>query len=388
MIQKILFILGGFLTGLFLSYWLVFHPSLQFNFSGDNKKTIQIEIPQKQIIGFLPYWLIDKAKADYSEYITTLTYFGLTINKDGTIMKKTNPQETEPGWNDLQKGKLDSIFKTAKEKKLKLSLLVFSGNHDSINELISKPEEHAHNLTQEVIPIMQQYGFTDLNLDIESIKQASESARLNFTQFAQVIKQDLDKAQIGSLTIDITGSDLIKQNLINPQSIVSIADYVVLMGYDYHYMGSFVTGAVAPLAGAETSLEYDVQTAVGKMEQIMPVSKIILGLPLYGYEWETINENPNSAVIPSSGLTASNQRIEDFLSKCSSCSAQRNFLTQESSLIYKDQQTGTYHQMFYPDEISTTAKVNFAKEQDLGGLALWALGYEGRTILEPLKDYK
>ena len=37
----------------------------------------------------------------------------------------------------------------------------------------------------------------------------------------------------------------------------------------------------------------------------------------------------------------------------------------------------SYHQIFYPDKQSTQVKVQFVKNEGLGGLALWALGYEG-----------
>jgi spore germination protein YaaH len=33
-------------------------------------------------------------------------------------------------------------------------------------------------------------------------------------------------------------------------------------------------------------------------------------------------------------------------------------------------------------------KMKLAKEYGIGGVALWALGYDGKTILDPLIDYK
>jgi len=63
-------------------------------------------------------------------------------------------------------------------------------------------------------------------------------------------------------------------------------------------------------------------------------------------------------------------------------------LSRESYLIYHNQATNTYHQIFYPDEGAMAAKVELAKKYNIGGVALWALGYEGKTILNPLIEYK
>jgi spore germination protein YaaH len=70
-----------------------------------------------------------------------------------------------------------------------------------------------------------------------------------------------------------------------------IADNIVLMAYDYHSTSSFVTGPVAPLSGAGIMSEYDVTAAVEKTLDLIPPQKLVLGIPLYGYEWETLDAN-------------------------------------------------------------------------------------------------
>ena len=113
-----------------------------------------------------------------------------------------------------------------------------------------------------------------------------------------------------------------------------------------------------------------------------------MGIPLYGYEWETIEDTPRSAVIPGTGITASNARVETFLESCTTCSPQFDEVAKESYLIYKDEETGVHHQTFYPDKQAMQKKTDFAMEHNIGGIAVWALGYEGKTILDPLIDYK
>jgi spore germination protein YaaH len=346
-------------------------------------------LPQREVIGFLPYWLISKANEDYSKYITNLTYFSLSVAEDGSILKYTNPGESEPGYYALISGKADIHLSKAKEKGLTLSLSVFSGNDETITTMLNNPEKSAKNLVREVTPLMREYGFTELNLDIEQVQEASPDARLRYTNFVKTVRDTLNPKIIKSLSIDVTASSFIKKtNLADPASFALFVDKIIIMAYDYHYMGSYVTGPVAPGKGAGITSEFDTETAIETALAVVPNNKIVLGIPTYGYEWETIGDTPRSAVIAGTGVTISNLRAEEFLASCTSCSAKFDDVDRENYIIYKDQETGTYHQVFYPDEKSTQYKVNLAKTNSLAGMAVWALGYEGATILEPLSSYR
>lgn len=382
MYKKILLVILGLGAGLVAGFLII-----------DSKPLIKAEqkivslTQRKQVIGFLPYWLISSANSDYSKYINSLSYFGLTIDTDGKILKFTNPGETEPGWLALDSGKLDPFFAKAKEKKTALSLVVFSGDQDSINSLMDNPVENAKNLVSDVAPLMRQYGFSDLNLDIEKADEASEAARVNFSKFAAELKSGLTREKLGTLTVDVSPTAFIKKYLVNPQEVAKIADYLVVMAYDFHFIGSLVTGPVAPINGVEKVAEFDTKTSIDEAVKTIPAQKLILGVPLYGYEWETIGDFPRAGVIPGSGLTASSSRVAELLDSCANCKVSRDNDAEESYIIYQDDQTGTYHQIFYPDAEAISSKVKFAKSNNLGGLALWALGYEDPTLLNPLLKY-
>lgn len=384
MLRRAFYISFGLLIGLGIGFLIL--PVVREKILQKTNSSLYSAFEDKKVIGFLPYWLLSNAKIDYSPYITQLSYFGLRVDSDGSILKLNNPQEREPGWNALISGKLDSYFDSARKHGVSLSLLVASGDSDAIETLISDPQPHAVKLVNDITPILSKYNFSDLNLDIEYTKRATDEARQNFTIFTKTVRRNLDPKY--TLTVEITGDDLIKNNLTDVGSIAKIADYIVIMAYDFHYPGSFVTGAVAPLTGAVTTAEYDVTAAVEKGLEKIPQEKIILGIPTYGYEWETLQKPSRSAVIPGTGIAASNRRAEEFISKCSTCSAIFDITDQEEHVVYEDKATGTIHQMFYPTKKSTQAKINLANNESLGGIAIWALGYEGNSILDPLKNYK
>ena len=380
--KNLAIIIFGILLGLLFGVLFIFNFLVPKNTSS----IINPLAPKKVVIGFLPYWLLNTAESDYSKYITTLSYFGLRVDQNGNIQKLLNPTQEEPGWNALRSGRLDSFFNNALKNNVSLSLMVASGDINSINGLISQPELHAKNLISDLKPLIEKYKFSDINLDIEYTQSASPAARENFTKFVTEVRKQL--ANDETLTVEISPTDVIRNNLIDPKAMDKIADNIILMAYDYHSTSSFVTGPVAPLNGAGVMSEYDVTAAIEKSLDLISPQKLVLGIPLYGYEWESLNQTPRSAIIPNTGVVASNKRAEELLSSCASCSATLDKEADENYISYFDQNSKDYHTIFYPDKNSTEAKINFINEFQLKGLALWALGYEGNSILDPLKVYK
>jgi len=377
--------IGLFLGVLFSILLILYYPISSTNYSPPMYPNIQI-VRSRQVVGFLPYWLLQRASPDYSQYITTLTYFALRIDKDGGVLQLLNSQQEEPGWYNLSSGKADTFLQNARSLRITLSLTLDSSDNDAIDSFLATPATSAANLVTQTLPIMQRFGFSDLNLDIEYTKDASDSARKQFTKFIQSVKNALPKTS--TLTLEISPVDVIQHRLIDVPSVATFADTIIVMAYDYHAPDSFVTGPIAPLNGAGTESEYDVASATQKTLQVVTPKKVILGIPLYGYEWEILSAIPRTPNIPGSGTIASNRRVEAFLAQCATCSAQPDEDAQESFITYQSTGTNTNHIIFYPTRESTSAKIDFAERSGLAGLALWALGYEGNTVLTPLTSFK
>lgn len=394
MIKNFLIIVFGLVSGIFMGFLLITYlPRVILNPIQNlpapalpaGKATPQT----KEVFGFLPYWFLDKARVDYSGFISTLNYFSLSIDRDGTILKSTNPIELEPGYYALTSGKVDPFLASAKSKNIKLSLTVFNGDQESINNLISDPFVHAYNLVNDIAPVMDKYGFSDLNLDIESIGVASPAAQLNYQQFVSEVSRQIATRNLKyTLSMDIIPVDFIRNDHLSvPANIVKFLDKIILMAYDFHSPSSYVTGPVAPLYGAGSVAEFDTQVAIDAALRLTTADKLLLGVPFYGYSWETIDNFERAAVVPSSAVIESSKDVEDLLANCATCSASFDQTSQEHYIVYKNNDTGTYQQIFYPDVTSIQSKINFLEGNKLGGLAIWALGYEGNTILNPIQDY-
>lgn len=352
----------------------------------DSPALASLHVTKPQVVGFLPYWLLSKADKNYAPLITTLTYFGVALNGDGTVMKRTNPQETEPGWFALQGDTVTARLADAEKKGLKKSLLIISGDDEVIGNILNDPDGAAARMMTDIAPIMKEKNFEDLNLDIETFMEASPSGQAQFTQFVRSVKDILVREKLGSLTLDLIPIALAKPKLYDAKALGALADSVVLMTYDFHYSGSFTSGAVAPVGGAGETLEFDVETAVKEALKVMPKEKILLGIPLYGYQWETINQATESATIAGGSEMASVRRVSEKLKTCADCISGTDPVSKEPYLVYPEGEV--YKQVYYENEASMNEKIRLATRYNLGGVALWALGYEDDTLLNPLESYK
>lgn len=376
-----IFLAAGVVSGIFLA---------EFTQTGIEIKpgTGKVSVFRPEVIGFMPYWLLDQAHGSYESSVTTLTYFGLTLLPDGHIQMLVNPQEEEPGYTTLRLPKLTDRLQESRQKGQTLSLLVHTANDDTIGGILSDPVTHARNLLEDIIPIMKEKGYTDLNLDIESFTEASESSRRNFTTFVAEVSRGIRGDKIGTLTIEIAPRALIRPFITDAATLAPYADSIVLMTYDYHYAGSFLAGPVAPLGGAGEVSEFDVPTALSRALQVIPRQQLVLGIPFYGYEWDTVSNRPGSPVVPGTGKTASNRRVVELLTDCPDCRSGFDEVTASPYVVIPGDNGEYFRQIFYENRESLTRKLDLARQLELKGVAVWALGYESGELLGPLTEYK
>lgn len=347
----------------------------------------------REILGFQPYWLVGKSPTDdMPSYLTTYSYFGLHLDPDGTLREFENPGEREPGWQLLMNNDtFQEQLTLLKDNDVTLSLLIHNLKQDEIEELLEYPEENARTFIEEVTPIMKQHGFTDLNIDIESVALQPEESRDAFIQFMEEVRNGVNENNLGTLGIDLIAKSLVEPHLTDVTRIAPLVDYIVLMTYDFHYMGSAIAGPVAPLTGVGVKREYDVETTVKEATKYVPREKIYLGIPFYGYGWDTLSTTPGSAVVKGTGRVVTHKQAQKILHECDDdciTGVDKEYL-QPYIIFPDDDGNGEYYrQIFYEDEQSLALKLDLVERYDLGGVAIWALGYEEEGMREVLREYK
>jgi spore germination protein len=143
------------------------------------------------------------------------------------------------------------------------------------------------------------------------------------------------------------------------------ADSVRIMAYDHAWEGS-PPGPVAPLPWVDDVLRFAV-------DQIPP-EKISLGLPTYGYDWPDGGPGADVAWADATALVESAGADERWDDESAS-----------PWLTYTDD-TGTSHTVWYEDARSLEAKVDLARQYELGGVFVWKIGGEDPAIWEVLQD--
>lgn len=348
----------------------------QAAFFTKNKQVLKaLGIHQTETIGFLPYWLVATAQSDYSSYLSNISYFGLAVDGDGTIYQKS-----EPGYQKLTDATLNQKLTLARQKGLTTSLVLYAADTTAIDEIITHPDLAAKNLLAAVLPIMQQYHYTDLNIDLETLRVATPAEQQAFTQFLTLVSQNIKTNDGYTLTICLPVPAFSYDTIISPQQIQPLVDRVVVMTYDYYYRGSAITGPTAP---------YDeVKSALNSALATFRSSQIILGLPLYSYTWETLKNIPGSPIIPGSGQTLTAIQSQELLANCSNCQSTANPQTLETAVVYPDEASGSFHQTSIPSDTNFAAKIDLVKTYNLAGVAFWALGYEPINYLSPFSSLK
>lgn len=341
------------------------------------------------VYGFVPYWNLTKTVVQPE--ITHLAYFSLPITIDGELDGITNgkPSDSDADissrrWRSEQ---LDTVVQQLRPNQ-SFTLTLTQFDKTGIETFLSSPSAQAtfqtslrSFLTNTTRPVQ------GLNIDIEYPGDATDELRANYVTFLQRTRQTVDAWAKSKhlnnfdLSISVYASSASHHLLWDIPALTSSVDHVVVMAYDFHRSSSPVAGPVAPMFGAKQSWDNDVALHMKEILTQIPAQKVLLGIPFYGYEWETTKGDSRSLVFPGTGSTASYSRVQRLLQSTNSGEVADGPITQGWDddalspyvIFSKDDRQ---HVIYYEDARSIGYKVELVNELRLGGIAIWALGYE------------
>jgi len=336
----------------------------------------------KVIYGFFPYWNSKYADELNINLLTHFAYFAVDLNPDGSINKANSKREQEPGWNKLNSKTVGKLLYQSKLLDQKTVLTITAMDTDLIDSILSNPQNF-DNAIKSIIDVYHQYDFDDINIDFEYIGEPNEKIRGGFVAFIQSLKNAcLGINKYCQIDIDVFGDAATKYRLWDLNSLNQTVDHVIVMAYDYYRKSSSQAGPVAPLTGKcqtknnNLCLEQDIMFHISEMTKIVSPEKIILGIPFYGYEWQTAGKDFLANTYPGTGSMASYSRIQTIFSDpdVSSLSAKWSESTLSPYLVFEIDKE--IHQIHFENPESIKQKIKLIKSAGLGGIAIWALGYE------------
>lgn len=155
----------------------------------------------------------------------------------------------------------------------------------------------------------------------------------------------------------------------------TVVDNFIIMGYDYYYSGSGTAGPEAPLYNFQTSYNYTLSKSITYyLKQGASPNKLLLGLPWYGREWETAGATAPSST--TGGFTSS--RTYNYVRNNSATysAANKHWESNSFNPYYSYVTGGATRQCWIDDSYSYGRKFDMVNQRGLGGIGIWALGYD------------
>jgi spore germination protein YaaH len=368
--MKKLFVFLGLSLVAFALYVTFFAPSPELYSPLSSATPQENRITGKQeylILGFAPYWNLKKLSTESLTSITHFAYFHLLLNGDGTVYQKINRREEDPGFTNYKR-LLSGTINTGSKP---LIITVMPESQTALTQSISSKSARDKTINT-LINLVKESSAAGINIDYEPLGDISDSTKQNFTLFIKELRAQLSTTQ---LSISIYGSAGSKPRIWDLKALEPYTNYFVVMSYDYTMPGSSSAGPNSPLRGSGDLFEHDIIKNISEITKLVKSEKILLGIPFYGYEWDTVDASKYSPV-ESKGVTASLERIEQMLNdKTLELVWDRNTLTPYGIAS----QSGQISQIYFENAASMKLKLDFVKSSVLCCIAIWALGYEGQN---------
>lgn len=262
---------------------------------------------------------------------------------------------------DISSLAYDGYVTEAHNKGLKVWGLVdnFSTEIDTATVLNSTSARE--NLTNQLIAAAIQYKLDGINVDFEAL---TEDAAEGYVQFMREMSV---KCRNNSLVLSVdVPVPMPYTEFYNRKELGIVSDYVIIMGYDEHYVGSEEAGSVASLSFEENGIKETLKDVAA--------GKIISGIPFYTRLWkiDAAGELTSEAI----GMNTADENLAN-----NGIQANWSEETSQDYAEYTDSEGSTY-KIWLENEKSIAEKVKLVKNNNLGGVAAWKLGFERASIWE------
>ena len=250
----------------------------------------------------------------------------------------------------------------AHEKGLKVWGLIDNFTQEvSTTETLSNTAAR-QNIISQLIQAATSVGMDGINVDFESL---SEDVGIHFLEFLRELSIECHKNNL-VLSVDNPVPEDFTSHYDRAEQ-GRVVDYVIIMGYDEHYVGS-EAGSVASLPWVEQGIQ-DTLAEV-------PAERVINAVPFYTRLWRTTGGNVTSEAIgmDQAQQVISENNVETYWDK-----------TTSQNYGKYDIDNSTY-QIWIEDSQSIAAKVKLVSKYNLAGVSAWKLGFENSGIWQVISD--
>jgi spore germination protein len=209
-----------------------------------------------------------------------------------------------------------------------------------------------------ITAVLKEKGFYGVNVDFERI---SPENRQNYNNFLQKLVDALHpQGYVVSTALAPKSSDVQTGEWHGAHDYAAhgrIVDFVIIMTYEWGWSGG-PPYAVAPVDLVEDVIRY--------AASVIPSRKIMMGMPLYGYDWQL-------PFVPG-GKFARRVSPQDAIGIAAERGADIRFDAQTQSPTFRYYDNNIQHEVWFEDARSVRAKLLLVNKYDLRGVSYWLLG--------------
>jgi spore germination protein YaaH len=333
------------------------------------------------VFGFAPYWGLAASGGWNYQLMTTVAYFGLDVRGDGSFDTST------PGWNAWNSQQLVDTINRAHQSGDRVVVVIKAFDAGTVNQIVTSPAATQATIDN-TIAAMSAKNLDGVNVDFEGTSAGYPNVQSGMTNFMAQMSQRVHQWRAGAfVTVDTySGSASWDGGIFKIGSLAAVVDAMFVMAYDMVF--GDLSGHAGPNAPLRPYPPYNDTDAVNQYLSKSPASKVILGLPYYGYKWSTGSNEPNAG-------TSSGPQAETYGSAVSDLACFSGHNLQFSShwdgtaaspwVSWYSPASGdpcggnhgSWRELYYDDATSLGFKYDLVNGTNLRGAGMWALGYDG-----------
>jgi len=280
-------------------------------------------------------------------------------------VKNSSVNTLSPRWFFLQRDgsitdQTDASLITWAKKNGKKVWPLFGNRFDSAatHAILSDPAKRK-TVVQTMSGFVQKYQLDGINIDFESFLP---SDRDNFTMFIKELATALhQKGAVVSVDVP-PNTDSDWSDPYDYGKLAEYADYIILMAYEEHWVGSHEAGSVA-------SLPWLKKTITRLLHDIAP-ERLIVGLPLYTRDW----------YYAQGGLQSTDLSLPTSYSLLSRYGGKSKWEETLGQYVSNYQKEGVTHTIWLEESRSLGLKVKASLDLQVGGFAYWYIGSESTDV--------
>lgn len=210
-------------------------------------------------------------------------------------------------------------------------------------------------------------GFAGLNVDFENMLPTDRPLYTSFVNELSTAMKSNGKKLIVSMAAKTSDSPTSNWfGAFDYAAIGQAADQVQIMTYDENGPWG-APGSVAGYPWVESVVKYAVSQ--------IPSTKILIGLPAYGYDWNTT---------AGTGKAVTWKGIPSLISTTGA--VPKWDAVKRSPYFTYTAADGTAHTVWYENSQSITAKTKLAGRYNLGGVSVWRMGLEDESFWKAVQS--